>query len=293
MKKKILITLTTIACAVLLVVGSVAGTMAYLRATASVTNTFTYGKIAITMDETAINPADGMTPLAGAARVTGNTYKLMPGTLYTKDPQIHISADSEDLFLFVKIDNGVAGLAATDDGNYKTIHQQMLANGWNVLPYINVDAEGEASFDATKSYYNVIHTATNAGLTMEATSTVYFYGSFNGTIPMPTVVSNQIQVVNNDLQGTTNLPVGTVPTFTKFKLMSDAATEGSLTVYVNNDAKIVVQAYAVQASGFVTEANQEINTFVDAANLFASSWTSAAPSALDDENSTPGVEENT
>ena len=39
-------------CAVMLVVGSVAGTMAYLQSTTGVvTNTFTIGNVAITLDE--------------------------------------------------------------------------------------------------------------------------------------------------------------------------------------------------------------------------------------------------
>ena len=94
MKKKLLMTLTITLCAVLLVVGSVAGTMAYLRATAEVTNTFTYGQVALTMDESQIG-ADGMTPVEPEQRVPGNRYMLMPGTTYKKDPIIHIGAESQ------------------------------------------------------------------------------------------------------------------------------------------------------------------------------------------------------
>ena len=54
-------------CAVLLVVASVMGTMAYLTSTDTVTNTFTVGNVQIKLDEAAVNP-DG-TPIANAARV--------------------------------------------------------------------------------------------------------------------------------------------------------------------------------------------------------------------------------
>ena len=42
-------------CAVLLVVATVMGTMAYLTSTDTVTNTFTVGKVAITLDEAKVN----------------------------------------------------------------------------------------------------------------------------------------------------------------------------------------------------------------------------------------------
>ena len=45
MNKKILKVLAVAVCAVLLVVGSVAGTMAYLTSTAEITNTFTVGNV--------------------------------------------------------------------------------------------------------------------------------------------------------------------------------------------------------------------------------------------------------
>ena len=51
-------------CAVMLVVGSVAGTMAYLTSNDSVTNTFTVGNVVITLDETNVDndQVNGATP---------------------------------------------------------------------------------------------------------------------------------------------------------------------------------------------------------------------------------------
>ncbi len=80
-------------CAVLLVVASVMGTMAYLTSSDTVTNTFTVGKVQITLDEAAVN-LDG-TPIEGAARVKQNSYKLLPGLTYTKDPTVTVKAGSE------------------------------------------------------------------------------------------------------------------------------------------------------------------------------------------------------
>ncbi|MBQ3062404.1 MAG: hypothetical protein IJD03_01960, partial [Clostridia bacterium] len=94
-KKALLMTL----CAVMLVAASVMGTMAYLTSTTGVvTNTFTVGKVGITLDEAKVTEygvKDGDT------RVMANTYKLVPGHTYVKDPTVHVAADSEESYLFV------------------------------------------------------------------------------------------------------------------------------------------------------------------------------------------------
>ena len=95
--KALLLTL----CAVLLVAASVLGTMAYLTSTDTVTNTFTIGKVEIKLDEAKVN-ADGI-PVEGAARVQANSYKLMPGTTYTKDPTVTVKAGSEASYVRMKV----------------------------------------------------------------------------------------------------------------------------------------------------------------------------------------------
>ena len=113
-------------CAVLLVAASVLGTMAYLTSTAKVTNTFTIGTIGITLDEAKVN-TDG-TVVANHPRVNENTYKLMPGRTYTKDPIVHVAAGSENSWIFVKVENEIAAIEAD-----KKIAQQITDNGWNAL----------------------------------------------------------------------------------------------------------------------------------------------------------------
>ena len=125
MKKKTK-ALMLVLCAVLLVTASVLGTMAYLTSTDKVVNTFTVGKVAITLDEAKVKE-DG-TPVAGAARVTGNAYHLLPGHGYTKDPTVHVQANSEDSFIFVKVENGIANYEAGT-----TIAAQIAENGWTAL----------------------------------------------------------------------------------------------------------------------------------------------------------------
>lgn len=112
--------------AVLLVAASVMGTLAFLTSTDAVENTFTVGKVAITLDEADVDVYGA--PIENAARVRANEYKLIPGHAYTKDPIVHFAAGSEASWLFVKVENGIA--AIEDD---KKIADQITANGWTAL----------------------------------------------------------------------------------------------------------------------------------------------------------------
>ena len=124
--------LLTVLCALLLVVASVMGTMAYLTSTDEVKNTFTVGKVEITLDETDVDEFG--VAIEGADRVDGNEYKLMPGHEYIKDPIVHFAAKSEASYLFVKlvISEEVAGLMEADH-----IQDQITANGWTALPDVD------------------------------------------------------------------------------------------------------------------------------------------------------------
>lgn len=139
-KKKILMALAIACCAILLVVGSIAGTVAYLTSTDTVTNTFTVGNVAITLDEAKV---DVYGVVDGTDRVKENTYKLIPGHSYTKDPVIHVQAGSEKSYLFVKITDEIAAIQDT-----KTIAEQLTANGWTLL---DGDVWYHAAVDASTS----------------------------------------------------------------------------------------------------------------------------------------------
>lgn len=124
MKKKLM----TVLALVLVIAMSVAGTYAYLTSQAEVKNTFTVGKVAITLDEAKVDQWG--VAIAGVDRVNGNTYKLMPGHEYTKDPTVHFQAKSEASYLFVKVENGISAIEAA--GN-NTIAKQIEDNGWTAL----------------------------------------------------------------------------------------------------------------------------------------------------------------
>lgn len=107
-RKALLLTM----CAALLVAGSIIGTVAYLTDSAEVKNTFTVGKISLTLDETDVNEmgqplkdgqvagenetADRWTP---TDTEKSQSYHLLPGHSYTKDPTATVKADSEDAYV--------------------------------------------------------------------------------------------------------------------------------------------------------------------------------------------------
>lgn len=147
--------LMLVACAAMLVSLSVGATLAYLTAqTGTVTNTFTVGNVKFDeslndgLDEADVNvygeleyEADGTTL---KARVKENEYKLIPGHTYVKDPTVHLAAGSESCYLFILVNKtdlkytATGASTATDieaandstDGGYKTIANQIAANGW-------------------------------------------------------------------------------------------------------------------------------------------------------------------
>ena len=125
MKKRTMIFVTAMVLLFAMVTGS---TLAYMTSkTATVQNTFTYGNVLITLDEAPVN-SDGQA--TNGARVTANTYRLFPGKTYDKDPTVHVDADSEDCYLFVRVVNPISGI---EDADGDTIAKQMQDRGWTLV----------------------------------------------------------------------------------------------------------------------------------------------------------------
>lgn len=160
--KKAKKTFLAVACAGALVVGSVAATMAYLTATTdAVTNTFTVGNVSFDetigngLDEADVNEYGQLEYVASeepdgdpvvAPRVTSNKYKLVSGHNYTKDPTVHMGTNSEDAWLFVTVDNGIASVEAAGT---TSIASQMAVKGWTLVGgYTNLYQYGSAAVSA-------------------------------------------------------------------------------------------------------------------------------------------------
>ena len=114
MKKKILVACLCVALAVLTIAGT---TLAYLTSKDTVTNTFTVGNVQIKLDEAKVDEMGKIDPTANA-RVQANTYKLIPGHTYTKDPTIHVDEKSENCFIRAKVTLNNADKWITIAANY-------------------------------------------------------------------------------------------------------------------------------------------------------------------------------
>lgn len=188
-------TVVTVACAGLLVVGSVAATFAYLQDSDKVVNTFTVGNVDIALDEANVdengveysenNMPDGgldnegrfLTTDDGSLikRVNSNIYKLIPGMSYVKDPTVTVKAGSEDSYVRaqVTVSNYSALLEGfkgeegyiVKEGDKDVLLIQRLIDGWNndVWQYVKcTPAANDAS--AVYEFLYVGDKANDAGI---------------------------------------------------------------------------------------------------------------------------------
>lgn len=108
--------LAVIMAAVLILGGAIGGTMAWLiDGTEAVANTFTYGDINIEL-----------------AEKTGNNYKIVPGVDLEKDPKVTVKANSEDCWLFVKVEEENWPIFTEQDTDIKKVNYS-IAEGWTRL----------------------------------------------------------------------------------------------------------------------------------------------------------------
>lgn len=198
MKKKFALMATSLVLVAALAVG---GTLAYLTSQDEVVNTFTVGNVAITLDEARVNP-DG-TPVADAARVKANEYKLIPGHNYTKDPTIHVTTGSEPCYLFVKVENGISNIEKTD----VTIASQMTTNGWTALS------------DGSNIYYSSIVDASKTAVdkvvfgsfTIASNAAVASYSTAQVKITAYAVQADGFNTANDAWNATFGAPTTTTP----------------------------------------------------------------------------------
>ncbi len=107
----------------------VAGTLAYLQVkTNPVVNTFTFGNVDLTLAET-----------------TGTSYKIVPGNDIPKDPKVTVSANSENCWVFVKVE---------ENSYVDTFLTYAMAEGWTQLKNGEDDVEGV--------FYREVNTSTQA-----------------------------------------------------------------------------------------------------------------------------------
>jgi len=105
--------LLALVCCMALLVGTVGATLAWLTANSGpITNTFTVGDIEITLDEVQVSDDGYGTVVKNeknepiripVGEDNGNSYKLIPGSTYVKDPKVTVLAGSEACYVFIKV----------------------------------------------------------------------------------------------------------------------------------------------------------------------------------------------
>jgi predicted ribosomally synthesized peptide with SipW-like signal peptide len=135
--------LVIIACAVMLVTVGIMGTIAYLTTSASVENTFTVGKVEITLDEAKVDENGKALTGDKAKRVKENTYNILPGCEYDKDPTVTVKAGSAKCYVRLKIT--FVNAESFLDYQYGTPIRD-ASEDWEV-------AYGSGSYDAANDIY--------------------------------------------------------------------------------------------------------------------------------------------
>lgn len=225
-RKALLLTM----CAALLVAGSIIGTVAYLTDSDEVKNTFTVGKVSLTLDEAKVDTAgrplkeDGS--VAGendtADRWTPTTndpaqeYHLLPGHSYTKDPTVTVTADSEDAY--VRMLATITYQAAADDVLEPTWLD--INDAWKMVGTKPIKTE------------KTVDEATGKVVTIART---YEFRYYDATTKADKVVARSATA--------TKLP----PLFTTLT-MPDALTNEKIATL--QGMEITVVAHAIQSSGF-------------------------------------------
>lgn len=232
-KKKLLTILGAFVAVAAIVATSVAGTVAYLTSSAAVSNVFTVGNVQIVMDETKVD-SKGVAVDGGATRVDTNTYHLVPGTKYLKDPQVRVNAGSENSYLFVLVRNDLETIGPKNGTRFLTIAEQMEFLGWREF-------------------------------TAASTGKVYVYcGNSNGnnTLVLPEDGSTEFQAIldarSNPASQTADWTASTTVEDGKYDLFKYFYTDPANTdLSTYGAAKITLTAVAIQASGFSGEVGSQ------------------------------------
>lgn len=160
--------------ALVLVLGiAIGGTIAWLTAsTGTVTNTFTTSDIKINLTEN-----------------TGDSYQMIPGHTIAKDPFATVTADSENCYLFVTIEEDLNVwadnvLANGTPATFKDYLNYAVAADWEIL---------KDDDDNVIAYYKVIDAADEKG------TTKHYVLEGNSVYVQPIVTKAMMnEIVDND-----------------------------------------------------------------------------------------------
>ena len=227
-------------CAMLLVCVTIGATVAYLTSRDEVTNTFAVGKVKITLDEAQVTE-DG-TPVPGTdtnpkPRVKENSYKLMPGHTYTKDPTVTVKTPSEASYVRLKVtfNNASKIIALCTDPEFAEDGPTGVENAYPLIRMVKFVEANAAKWDGIIPD-NMVDTEDMLGNAKyfaydKAKDELTYYFYYTETVAAPTA----------DVKLATLFDSITVPEW---------ATGTQLDAL--NNFKITAVAEAIQADGFDT-----------------------------------------
>lgn len=207
--------LLLVLCALILVVGSVMGTFAYLTDTKEVQNTFTVGNVYISLDEAVLNAESGKT--TGTRAEAGNTnVKLIPGRSIDKDPTVTVKANSEACYVRMLVTVSYATELKAIFPSFALTTLADIDDSWTFAGPVKEDTQANT---LTYEYrYNNAVAKADTDTKLDAL--------FSAVTLPGTVTNEQIStLVTKDANGN-----------------------------ITNQLKITVVAHAIQAEGFADEA---------------------------------------
>jgi predicted ribosomally synthesized peptide with SipW-like signal peptide len=166
-------------CVALLITSTYLFTTAYLSDSAEVVNTFTVGKVDISLDEVKVNekgePVGDEDGDGENDRTTeGNKYHLIPGKKYEKDPTLYLEKGSEDAYIRMLVTlNCYKELSELYEDEF---YLQYFVEGWNpeIWQYTNKTAvDEEANTIAYEFRYHKTCSAKDEKIALEALFTQF------------------------------------------------------------------------------------------------------------------------
>lgn len=246
MKKKILAIVLCIAMLAIMIAG---GTMAYFTDTKTQTNTFTAGKVKITLDEAELETdndgnmligEDGNPAYTGERTDAAQSFKLFPAMEVTKDPTITLVAGSEDAYLAavvtVTIPNADLELMKKDPMN-------LVHPGWKDMLMVGAILDGGVvATDVELNENHKLHGYQEMSVYSNATYSVY-QDPYGG---------QKVWNIYMFFEGAKSAPADaqTPTTVTLFDTIKVPDLWNNDEMAVVNGMTIDVAAYAVQANGF-------------------------------------------
>lgn len=220
-------------CAVLLVAATVFTTVAYLTSKDAVKNTFTIGKVNIKLDEA--NVDEGGNVIEGADRVKENSYKLLPGHTYTKDPTVTVLKGSEEAYVRMKVTMNKASdlIALCTDPEFAEDGPTGVENAFPLIRMVNFVEANAAKWDGIIPD-NMVDTEE-----MLADSKYFFYDKETDTLTYYFYYTETVAAPDADKALTVLFDSITVPEWATAEQL--AKLEGF---------QINVVAEAIQADGF-------------------------------------------